>query len=135
MSEIVYSMKQVELPHKKFHLLKKIFPFLIEMTFEYGGENIGLMGWTFECCKGLMEKSFEFVEGNIFSFNRISLVEDSERHQFKGPPLLSAMFPARFLAQSSKSILYSRLTMIINLTQQLKMNLQTAANTYEPSRT
>ena len=39
-----------------------------------------------------------------------------ERIQFKGPLLLSAMFPARFLAQSSESFLYSKQTMTINLT-------------------
>ena len=39
-----------------------------------------------------------------------------ERHQLKGPLLLSAIFSARFLAQSSEGILYSKQTMPINLT-------------------
>ena len=36
-----------------------------------------------------------------------------ERLQFKGPPLLPAMLPARFLVQSSESISYSKQTMTI----------------------
>ena len=43
----------------------------------------------------------------------------------KGPLLLSAMFPGRFLVQSSESILFRKLTMTINqpnLFLQLKVN-------------
>ena len=54
------------------------------------------------CCK---------VKSFVYCIN-----ECLERLQFRGPPLLSAMLPARFLAQSSESRLCSNLTMTINLT-------------------